>query len=52
MKAKEVMTKQPQCCTPDTNLVTVSRMMINCDCGAIPARCIASGSGLKNNVDR
>ena len=36
MKAKEVMTKQPQCCISDTSLVTVARMMIDCDCGAIP----------------
>ena len=36
MKAKEVMTKQPQCCTSDNSLVTVARMMIECDCGAIP----------------
>ena len=36
MKAKEVMTKQPQCCTPDNSLVTVARMMLDCDCGAIP----------------
>jgi len=36
MEAKEVMTKQPQCCIADTGLVAVARMMIDSDCGAIP----------------
>ena len=36
MKIKEVMTKQPTCCTPETPLEMVARMMAECDCGAIP----------------
>jgi len=30
------MTKQPTCCTPETSLESVARMMAECDCGAIP----------------
>ena len=36
MKVREVMTDQPTCCTPDTSLEAVARLMIDCDCGAIP----------------
>ena len=36
MKVREVMTKDPTCCTPDTSLVEVAQMMVRCDCGAIP----------------
>lgn len=36
MKIMDVMTKQPSCCTPDASLEAVARMMIDCDCGAIP----------------
>jgi CBS domain-containing protein len=36
MKAKMIMTKAPACCTPDTKLQDVARMMIDHDCGAIP----------------
>ena len=30
------MTKDPACCTPDTSIEAVSRMMVENDCGAIP----------------
>ena len=30
------MTKNPTCCTPDTELVDVARMMCDSDCGEIP----------------
>ena len=36
MKVKEIMTKNPTCCTPDTNLQQVARMMLDCNCGEIP----------------
>jgi CBS domain-containing protein len=36
MKVREVMTKQPTCCTPDTSLEAVARLMVDCDCGVIP----------------
>jgi predicted transcriptional regulator len=36
MTVKEIMTKNPTCCTPDTNLQKVARMMVDCNCGEIP----------------
>ena len=34
--AKDVMTPAPACCTPDTPLEQVAKMMIQNDCGEIP----------------
>lgn len=36
MRVGDVMTMNPAVCTPDTNLGEVARMMVECDCGAIP----------------
>jgi len=36
MRVEEIMTKNPKCCTPDTNLREVARLMVDCDCGEIP----------------
>lgn len=36
MQVKEIMTENPACCTPDTNLREVARMMVENDCGCIP----------------
>jgi CBS domain-containing protein len=36
MKVKKFMTGNPVCCTPDTNLQAVARLMVDNDCGAIP----------------
>lgn len=36
LRAKDVMTEDPVCCTPDTPLVRVARMMAENSCGAIP----------------
>ena len=36
MKIREVMTQEPTCCTPETSLEAVARLMVDCDCGAIP----------------
>src|SRR5438045_2634773 len=36
MKVREVMTSNPACCTPDSTLQEVARMMIQNDCGCIP----------------
>lgn len=36
MKISDVMTKSPQCATADTSLTDIARMMIDCDCGAVP----------------
>src|SRR5947207_16022119 len=36
MKVSEIMTPNPACCLPDTNLREVARMFIDHDCGAVP----------------
>lgn len=36
MLVKEIMTPDPTCCTPDTTLPEVARLMMNNDCGEIP----------------
>jgi CBS domain-containing protein len=36
MKVTDVMTTDPTCCTPETSLEAVARLMVDCDCGAIP----------------
>ncbi len=36
MKVSELMTKNPACCTSDTGLREVAKMMVDNDCGAIP----------------
>lgn len=34
--AKDVMTPDPQCCSPETPLNEVANLMVECDCGEIP----------------
>ena len=34
--ARDVMTANPACCTPDTTLDQVAKMMVQHDCGEIP----------------
>ena len=36
MFVKEIMTENPACCTSDSNLQEVAKMMLDNDCGAIP----------------
>ena len=36
MQVQTIMTANPACCTPDTSLTDVARMMQEHDCGAIP----------------
>jgi CBS domain-containing protein len=36
MQVKDVMTPDPACCTADTTLPEVARMMVEHDCGEIP----------------
>ncbi len=36
MNARDLMTSNPACCTMDTPLRDVARMMVQCDCGEIP----------------
>jgi CBS domain-containing protein len=36
MQVREIMTENPACCTPETSLQEVARMMVEHDCGCIP----------------
>ena len=36
MEAKDLMTGHPACCTPDTSLREVAKMMVEYNCGEIP----------------
>ncbi|MBI3312961.1 MAG: CBS domain-containing protein [Candidatus Omnitrophica bacterium] len=36
MKVEDIMTDDPSCCTPDTTLLKVAKMMSDMDCGEIP----------------
>ena len=36
MQAKEIMSSNPQCCTPDDTLRDAARMMADNDCGCLP----------------
>jgi CBS domain-containing protein len=36
MKLKDIMSTDPQCCTPSTTIQEAAQMMVDCDCGAIP----------------
>lgn len=36
MRVQEIMTENPECCTRETKLQDVAKMMASCDCGAIP----------------
>jgi len=36
MEVREIMTREPACCTPETKLQDVARMMVDQDCGGIP----------------
>lgn len=36
MQARDLMTQNPACCTPDTPLQQVAQLMVQCNCGEIP----------------
>lgn len=36
MNVKDIMTKNPACCLPDSKLPAVARLMVDNDCGQIP----------------
>jgi CBS domain-containing protein len=52
MKVRDVMTRSPTCCTPDTSLFVVARLMIDCDCGAIPVVDLPEGKPIGMITDR
>jgi len=45
MLVREIMSKNPACCTSDTSLQEVAKMMVDNDCGCIPV--VESESGKK-----
>ncbi len=36
MNIKEIMSKEPACCTPESTIVEVAKLMVEHDCGLIP----------------
>lgn len=36
MQVREIMTKEPGCCTPETKVQEIASMMVEHDCGEIP----------------
>jgi CBS domain-containing protein len=36
MRAKDIMTRNPVCCTPETRLQDVAQLMVDKDCGSVP----------------
>jgi CBS domain-containing protein len=47
VKVKDIMTVDPACCTPDTSLWEVARLMVEHDCGEIP---VVRGNGAMKPV--
>jgi CBS domain-containing protein len=47
MRIEEIMTHNIACCTPDTSLGDVARMMTDCDCGVIP---VVEGDGSRQLI--
>ena len=52
MKVRDVMTRAPTCCTPDTSLFVVAKLMVDCDCGAIPVVDLPEGKPIGMITDR
>ena len=46
MNVRELMTQDPVCCTPETSLQDVAKMMVANDCGEIPVIQAAQGRKL------
>jgi len=44
MLAKEIMTRDPQCCTPSDTLQVAARLMADFDCGCVPVVDRADGN--------
>lgn len=36
MRAREIMTASPACCTPESTAYEAARLMAECDCGEVP----------------
>ena len=50
MTVSEIMTKDPACCSPDTSLQEVAKMMVDNDCGCIPV--VEDGEPIGTITDR
>ncbi|HKP71286.1 MAG TPA: CBS domain-containing protein [Pyrinomonadaceae bacterium] len=50
MTVAEIMTKDPACCSPDTSLREVAKMMVDNDCGCIPI--VEDGEPIGTITDR
>lgn len=46
-KAKDIMCRQPKCCTSETTIQEAATMMSECDCGAIP---VVDSDGVKRAI--
>jgi CBS domain-containing protein len=51
MTVEEIMTSDPECCSPASSLPEVAQLMVACDCGEIPV-CDASGKPVGVVTDR
>ena len=47
MQVREIMSKDVTCCTKDTSLTEVARMMKDCNCGEIP---VAEGNNSNSSI--
>ena len=47
MQVREIMTREPGCCTPETTIQDVARLMVEHDCGQIP---VVESSGSRRPV--
>ena len=47
MQVREIMTREPACCSPDTKVQEVAKMMLEHDCGVIP---VVESSGSKRPI--
>lgn len=52
MKAKEIMTANPCCCTSDDSVQDVARLMLDNDCGSVPVVDADSGLVVGTVTDR
>jgi CBS domain-containing protein len=50
MKVKEIMTRTPAVCTPETPLQEVAKTMVGCDCGAVPVVRSSGAAGLEGII--
>ena len=51
MKVRDVMTQQPKCCGPDTNLAAAAELMWDNDCGVLPMTVEGKLAGIVTDRD-